>query len=117
MEPNEKRYPGWALVSLYVHCANLPIALVDIVLLRDRELLRSHGASWDTMAFVAFVYGALYLSWAKLVQHSLCPGTLIYPFIGDLDSPVKIGGFILVVGTAVTVIFSFVMALGMYVGA
>ena len=101
-KPNEKKYPGISFVWLVGHVPSLPIALFDVVFLNNAAVVAVHGAEYMTVVKVAFVYGALYLLFAKSVQSKY--GTLIYPFIKDISSPVKGFGFVVIVGSAVSVV-------------
>ena len=99
-KPMEQQYPGISFLWLLGHVPSLPVALFDALLLCEASVVAVHGAKLRTVVQVAFVYGAVYLLFAKVVQYSCA--TLIYPFIKDISSPVKCVGFVAVVGVAVS---------------
>lgn len=99
-KPKEREYPGISTIWLLGHVPSLPLALLDALILSAPSVMEVHGAKLSTVIKIAFAYGSIYLLWAKVVQWSM--GSLIYPFIGEIDSPVKAGGFVIVVGSAVS---------------
>merc|ERR1712166_367721 len=95
----EKTHPGSGNVILFTHVMSLPVALFDAVFLCNSDLVATHGALYRTIVPVAFMYGFVYLVFAKGVQWSL--DCYIYPFMKEIDSVLKGAAFVGIVGIAV----------------
>ena len=100
-KPMEIMYPGISYIWLLGHVPSLPLALYDAIFLNHPSIVALHGAMWRTIVVVAFCYGAAYLLFAKIIQWTM--ETLIYPFFKDISSLIKGVGFVVVVGTAVSI--------------
>jgi hypothetical protein len=97
----EGMYPGWKYLVLFSNSVPCVVAVADLLLLKDPAALYNHGMSLGTMSMVILMYSALYTAWTKLLQQVVRPGTLVYPFIADLNTPRRIGVFIFLQWVAV----------------
>jgi hypothetical protein len=100
-ETVEGMYPGWKYLVLFSNSVPCVVAVADLLLLKDPAALYDHGMSLGTMSMVILMYSALYTAWTKLLQHVVRPGTLVYPFIADLNTPRRIGVFVFLQWVAV----------------
>ena len=107
--PQEAKYPGWKALMLFTHVPALPLALVDLLLVQDGATLARFGPSPWTLAKVAVAYAVAYTAWLKTMQHVLRPGTLVYPFVADLNTPAKVSIFV-VAQTALVSVMIFGLA-------
>ena len=100
-KPMEKKYPGISFPWLLGHVPSLPIALVDAIFVTNGLVVAAHGAEHMTVVKIAYSYGFLYLLFCKYIQWQF--DSLIYPFIKDIAGPVKCIGFVVIVGSAVSI--------------
>ena len=99
-KPQEAIYPGISFLWLLGHVPSLPIAIVDALFFCNGSVVALLGAEYLTVVKVAFLYGFFYFLFTKLVQWYY--GTLIYPFIKDISTPLLSLAFVVIVGTAVS---------------
>ena len=94
--PMEKTHPGASNVMFFVHLLPLFVAFFDIIFLCDTTFIIAHGAQWNTVVQMGFMYAAVYLCWCKFLQYKF--NCFIYPFIRDITNFWKLFACVVIMG-------------------